>query len=607
MFREIMNCRLLFLTLLITLTISGQNNWQQNADYKIYVDVNVKKNTYSGTQEVLYTNNSLDTLNKVFFHLYFNAFRPESDMAERLSTGDDVNSRFDINIKDIEPNEQGYLKVKNIKQDGSDIESFVSDTILEVSLANPILPGETSLFSMSFNGQIPITIRRAGRDSPMGIKYSMAQWYPKISEYDYEGWNTAPYTGREFHGVWGDFDVTVEIDKDFIVAASGYLQSSDPENSKLGYLSGKKRVWNFLAPRVHDFTWAADSNYIHDVYPGPNGVKLNFYYKDDPKIIANWKTLQPVTAELMDFFNNYIGEYPYKQYSVVQGGDGGMEYSMLTLLNYGEELIPLISVTAHELAHAWFQGVLATNEMKHAWMDEGSASYFGELAESHVFKINFHPIFTERPYNDYISLAKSGQEMPLATNANRYRYNRAYEDAAYDKGFVFLSQLNYIIGEKAFKQTIKNYFDKYKFTHPLPNDLRRIAEQTSGILLNWYLTDWTHTTNKIDYAIESIESDKNKSIIKLERIGLMPMPLEILVKLKDGSEEFYYIPISLMRGEKDKPEYAKNWIQIDDWSWAYKKYQFKVDHKLDSIKSIDLNPTGLLADVDSLNNIIIFD
>ena len=125
--------------------------------------------------------------------------------------------------------------------------------------------------------------------------------------------------------------------------------------------------------------------------------------------------------------------------------------------------------------------------------------------------------------------------------------------------------------------------------------------------MNWYFTDWTHTTNKIDYAIESIESDKNKSIIKLERIGLMPMPLEILVKLKDGSEEFYYIPISLMRGEKDKPEYAKNWIQIDDWSWAYKKYQFKVDHKLDSIKSIDLNPTGLLADVDSLNNIIIFD
>ncbi len=601
------NYKFLFFALVFTLSINGQNSWQQNANYKIYIDVDVKKNTFKGSQEVLYTNNSPDTLNKVFFHLYFNAFRPESDMAERLNNGDDNNRRFDVNIKDLEPHEYGQLKVSNLKQDGLNIDSFVSDTILEVTLTNPILSGESSLFTMNFNGQIPITIRRAGRDSPMGVKYSMAQWYPKISEYDYEGWNTAPYTGREFHGVWGDFDVTIKIDKDFIVAASGYIQETDPNNNKLGYLSGKKRVWNFKAPKVHDFTWAADSEYIHDIYPGPNGVKLNFYYKNDPKIIANWKTLQPVTAELMDFFNNYIGEYPYEQYSVVQGGDGGMEYSMLTLLNYGEELIPLISVTSHELAHAWFQGVLATNEMNHAWMDEGSASYFGELAESHVFNIDFHPIFTERPYQDYISLATSGQEMPLATNANRFKFNRAYEDAAYDKGFVFLSQLNYIIGEKAFEKTIKNYFDKYKFTHPLPNDLRRVAEQSSGILLNWYLTDWTQTTNQIDYAIKNVESRKKKSVITLERIGLMPMPLEILVRYKDGNEEFYYIPISLMRGEKSKPEYADKWIQLEDWSWAYKKYEFEIKSKMESIKSIDINPTGLLADVDTSNNIIKFE
>ncbi len=601
------NYKFLFFALVFTLSINGQNSWQQNANYKIYIDLDVKKNTFKGSQEVLYTNNSPDTLNKVFFHLYFNAFRPESDMAERLNNGDDNNRRFDVNIKDLEPHEYGQLKVNNLKQDGLNIDSFVSDTILEVTLTNPILPGESSLFTMNFNGQIPITIRRAGRDSPMGVKYSMAQWYPKISEYDYEGWNTAPYTGREFHGVWGDFDVTIKIDKDFIVAASGYIQETDPNNNKLGYLSGKKRVWNFKAPKVHDFTWAADPEYIHDIYPGPNGVKLNFYYKNDPKIIANWKTLQPVTAELMDFFNNYIGEYPYEQYSVVQGGDGGMEYSMLTLLNYGEELIPLISVTSHELAHAWFQGVLATNEMNHAWMDEGSASYFGELAESHVFNIDFHPIFTERPYQDYISLATSGQEMPLATNANRFKFNRAYEDAAYDKGFVFLSQLNYIIGEKAFEKTIKNYFDKYKFTHPLPNDLRRVAEQSSGILLNWYLTDWTQTTNQIDYAIKNVESRKKKSVITLERIGLMPMPLEILVRYKDGNEEFYYIPISLMRGEKSKPEYADKWIQLEDWSWAYKKYEFEIKSKMESIKSIDINPTGLLADVDTSNNIIKFE
>jgi len=596
----------ILLFLLLTSYSFGQNYWQQEANYKIFVDINVKNNRYKGNQEIIYTNNSNDTLNKIFIHLYFNAFKASSDMAERLVSGDDVNTRFDINLKELEPEEEGYLDVFNLKQDNTDVDSFVSDTILEVTLANPLVPGQSSIFSMDFKGQVPITIRRAGRDSPMGVKFSMAQWYPKISEYDFEGWNTAPYTGREFHGVWGDFDVNIKIDKDYIVAASGYLQKTDQLNPKLGVKSGNKRIWNFIAPRVHDFTWAADPDYIHDIYPGPNGVKLNFYYKNDPKIIENWKALQPVTAELMKFFNENIGVYPYKQYSVVQGGDGGMEYSMLTLINYGDKFVPLVGVTSHELAHAWFQGVLATNEMNHEWMDEGAASYFGNLAESFVLKTDFYRSIMGS-YGSYLRLANSGREMPQSTNANRYKFNRAYESTAYSKGFVFLSQLRYIIGDEAFKKTIKNYFNTYKFTHPLPNDFRRIAEQSSGILLNWYLTDWTQTTNKIDYAIDKVEKVNKKSVISLKRIGLMPMPLEVLVKLKDGTEEFYYIPITLMRGEKTRPTYAESWTQVEDWSWAYKNYILEIDHELESVQSININPTGLIADSNSLNDIIIFD
>ena len=596
----------ILLFLLLTSYSFGQNYWQQEANYKIFVDINVKNNRYKGNQEIVYTNNSNDTLNKIFIHLYFNAFKASSDMAERLVSGDDINTRFDINLKELKPEEEGYLDVFNLKQDNTDVDSFVSDTILEVTLANPLVPGQSSIFSMDFKGQVPITVRRAGRDSPMGVKFSMAQWYPKISEYDYEGWNTAPYTGREFHGVWGDFDVNIKIDKDYIVAASGYLQKTDQLNPKLGVKSGNKRIWNFIAPRVHDFTWAADPDYIHDVYPGPNGVKLNFYYKNDPKIVENWRALQPITAELMKFFNENIGTYPYKQYSVVQGGDGGMEYSMLTLINYGDEFVPLVSVTSHELAHAWFQGVLATNEMNHEWMDEGAASYFGDLAESFVLKTDFYRSIMSS-YGRYIGLANSGMEMPQSTNANRYKFNRAYESTAYSKGFVFLSQLRYIIGNESFKKTIKNYFNTYKFTHPLPNDFRRIAEQSSGILLNWYLTDWTQTTNKIDYAIHKVEKSNKKSIITLKRIGLMPMPLEVLVKLKDGTEEFYYIPITLMRGEKKKPDYAERWTQVEDWSWAYKNYILEIDHELESIQSININPTGLIADSNSLNDIITFD
>ena len=209
-----MNKILLFL--LLTSYSFGQNYWQQEANYKIFVDINVKNNRYKGNQKIIYTNNSNDTLNKIFIHLYFNAFKASSDMAERLVSGDDINTRFDINLKELKPEEEGYLDVFNLKQDNTDVDSFVSDTILEVTLANPLLPGQSSVFSMDFKGQVPITIRRAGRDSPMGVKFSMAQWYPKISEYDYEGWNTAPYTGREFHGVWGALKFQILLLPDLI-------------------------------------------------------------------------------------------------------------------------------------------------------------------------------------------------------------------------------------------------------------------------------------------------------------------------------------------------------------------------------------------------------
>ena len=227
------------LFLFLSITVHSQNYWQQNADYKIEVDVNERNNTYKGNQEIVYKNNSRDTLNKIFFHLYFNAFKVGSDMAVRLKNGDDINTRFDVDISELKADEEGLLNVTNLKQDNIKVETYLSDTILEVTLAKPLKPGDSSIFTMDFNGQVPITIRRAGRDSPMGVKFSMAQWYPKISEYDYEGWNTAPYTGREFHGVWGDFDVTIKIDEDYIVAASGYLQESDPSNPKLGKKSGK--------------------------------------------------------------------------------------------------------------------------------------------------------------------------------------------------------------------------------------------------------------------------------------------------------------------------------------------------------------------------------
>ena len=594
----------LLLVAFFSFTVSAQY-WQQKVDYTMSVELDAKTADYTGVQKLVYTNNSPETLSKVFYHLYFNAFRPGSDMAIRLKNGGDRNGRFKVNIDSLSAFQSGYLKVSSLKQDGVPTKIIESGTILEVTLNKPLASGASTVLDLEFNGHVPDLVRRAGKNSKEGVAFSMAQWYPKMSEYDVDGWNTDPYTGREFHGVWGDFDVKITLDKDYTVGGSGYLQNADKIGK--GYSDRKKAktkkgkiTWHFIAPNVHDFTFAADTDYIHDIYPGPNNVDLHFFYKNNPEIIENWKNLQPLTAELMAFFNEKVGPYPYKQYSVIHGGDGGMEYAMLTLITGNRKFGSLVGVTAHEMAHSWFQHVLATNETKHEWMDEGFTSFISTLGTNKVLKAE-KDFPHEGSYNGYFRLAKSGVEQPQSTNANRYHYNFAYESTAYSKGAVFLGQLGYIIGRDNLYKTLQAYYNEFKFKHPVPNDIRRIAERVSGIQLRWYLTDWTQTTNTIDYGITSVEAKENATRISLERKGLMPMPLDVLIQYKDGTQEVHYIPITLMRGEKENP-YGLSWSVKKDWSWADPNYSFSINRSQEEIELITIDPTYYMADINRENN-----
>jgi len=595
------------LTLIFAFLINIMNAqyWQQKVNYTMEVELDPSTAQYEGRQKLVYTNNSPEALHKVFYHLYFNAFKPGSEMAIRLKNAADRNRRFKVDLDTLSLQQQGFLKVNRLTQDGIEVSVVDSETILEVLLNKPLLPGESTVFELDFKGQVPDVIRRAGKNSSEGVAFSMAQWYPKMAEYDREGWNTDPYTGREFHGVWGDFDVKITLDKAYTVAASGYLQNA--EDIGKGYSDRKRSkskngqiTWHYIAPNVHDFTWAADPDYIHDTYPGPNGVTLHFFYKNDPEIIENWKKLQADTAKIMAYYNTKIGPYPYKQYSVVQGGDGGMEYAMLTLITGGRNYDSLFGVTAHELAHSWFQHILATNETKHEWMDEGFTSFISALASNEILEKNIEfPL--EGSYRGYFNLALSGFEMPQRTNANRYKHNLAYESTAYSKGAVFLGQLGYIEGKEVLFEILQAYYKEWQFKHPLPNDFRRIAERISGLQLQWYLTDWTETTNKIDYAIAGIENRNTGSVITLERKELMPMPQEVLVVYKDGSASLHYIPISLMRGEKEN-DYNIDWAVHKDWTWASPFYELEIDQKKEAIETIVLDPSSLMADIDKNNN-----
>jgi hypothetical protein len=618
--------KFLLLSLVISASCFGQKKgyWQQKVDYKMSVELDVKTYQYKGNQELIYTNNSNDTLTKVYYHLFNNAFQPGSEMDMRLQNVKDPDGRMvtktkvgdktitESRITKLSPSEIGYLHVANLKQDGVSVTAKEVETILEVTLSKPILPGNSTKFTLDFTGQVPIQIRRSGRNNKEGVALSMSQWYPKMAEFDFEGWHADAYVAREFHGVWGNFDVQITIDKNYMLGGTGYLQNPNEigfnyQDEGVNVTVPKKQkmlTWHFLAPMVHDFTWAADTNYVHDKLKIANGTTIHFLYKNNPKIIENWKNAQPITAKIMEYYNKNVGDYPYKQYSVIQGGDGGMEYAMCTLILGEGTFDGLVGVIAHEMGHSWFQHVLASNESKHPWMDEGFTSFIETLVSNDMATKKVSNPF-EGSYKTYSRLVESGKEQPLSTHGDRYDENRSYSIASYVKGELFLSQLEYLIGKENQMKTVKRFYSDFKFKHPTPNDVKRTAERVSGALLDWYLVDWTQTLNTIDYGIKNVDAATNsmeKTVISLERIGRMPMPIDLLVEYTDGTKETFYIPLRMMGYEKPNPTPEIKRTVLKDWTWGNPNYFLEIPKGKTTIKKITIDPAGMMADVKRDNN-----
>ncbi|OYU83641.1 MAG: peptidase M1 [Flavobacterium sp. BFFFF2] len=596
--------------------------WQQQVNYKMEVQFDVKSYKYKGNLSLTYENNSGDTLRTLYFHLYPNAFQPGSEMDQRLQQIADPDRRMVNKLKneegktinksriaDLKPNEIGYLHLSSISQDGQELAGKEAGTIYELPLKNPLLPNKSTSVQLQFDGQLPIQIRRSGRNNKESVALSMAQWYPKLCEFDEQGWHADPYIAREFFGVWGNFDVSITLDKNYLVGGTGVLQN--PQEIGFGYEKPGAKVvqkvkdgnltWHFKAEKVHDFTWAADPTFLHDVYPGPNNVSLHFIYKNNPTLKDIWKKVQPLTATIMAFYNEHVGPYPYPQYSIIQGGDGGMEYAMCTLILGEGDLNGLTGLIAHEMGHSWFQQVLASNESKNPWMDEGFTTYIEDWVMNEMADKK-----TENPfkgsYDNYRFLAKSGKEQPLSTHGDRYDENRSYSIASYSKGAVFLAQLNYLIGDEFTQQTIKRFYKDFAFKHPTPNDLKRTAERVSGALLDSYLVDWTQTTNTIDYAIKTISPTDSGSTLVLERIGRTAMPIDLEITLQDGTVHYFYIPLRDMHFNKAKPKGYADWNVATDWPWAQSVYTLSLPWKPAEIKRAVIDPKEGIADVNLENN-----
>ena len=591
------------------------DRWQQRVKYVINVDMNVQTNRLAGKQKLEYWNNSPDTLFRVFYHLYWNAFQPNSMMDNRSRRQGTIVLRTDRNgndivdwdprvrdrIQNLKPDEYGYQKILSLKMNGRPEKFKVEETILEVDLDKPILPESRVVFDMEFEAQVPLQIRRSGRDnSTTKVRYSMSQWYPKMCEYDYEGWHPTPYVGREFYGVWGDYDVTISIDKKYIVAGTGYLQN--PNQVGYGYEkagsvvkrpTGDKMKWHFVAPNVHDFVWAADPDYVHVSRKLNDSLTIHVFYKPTNATAQQWENLLDIFQKAIPYIERTFGPYPYKQYSFIHGGDGGMEYPMATLLASP-------SGAVHEFMHSWYQGMLGTNESLYPWMDEGFTNY--AAARVWGYLNNDTGFVQASNYNSYFSLAKSNKEEPLSTHADHYNTNYAYGAGVYSKGAVFMEQLGYIVGAKVRDKILLEYYRLWRFKHPNAQDFINVAEKVSHMKLDWYKEYWIYSTKTIDYSIDSLWEENGKTNIRIKDIGLMPMPVDLRLTFKDGTKETHYVPLDLMYGEKPAENDSIPRKMYEAWHWTSPTYTIQTNRPLTDITVAEIDPSQRMADIDRKNN-----
>ncbi|CAM3299186.1 M1 family aminopeptidase [Rhodothermus bifroesti] len=604
--------------LLLALPLRSQTSplWQQQVHYHIDVHLDTKRHQLRGTSRITYFNLSPDTLQHVFFHLYFNAFQPQSMMAERNRHLPDPDRRVVPKIWQLTPETQGFYHVTQLSQENQPLQFWITDTVLKARLARPLAPGDSTVFEMHFLAQVPLQTRRSGRDNTEGIAYSMSQWYPKLAAYDSRGWHPDPYIGREFYGPFGTFDVRITLPACYTVGATGVLVNAheigrgydaistqawtrfDPRETGLKCTPGDSLTWHFTAENVHDFAWAADPDYIHEAWHD-DSLNVTYHLLFQPDVAERWRPMRQWVPWLMRYYSRRIGPYPYPQFTVAQAGDGGMEYPMINFITGRRSPFSLLSVTAHEAAHEWFYGVLASNENAYAWMDEGFTSFITTQAIAHF--VGQEPNHQEAALN-VVRLQQLGVYERLNTPADWFATNVAYGIAAYAGGEMLLDLLGYVISDSLRDAFLQAYYQAYRFRHPNPYDVEKVAEQLSGLRLDWFFEQLLNRTYTCDDAITALRQTATpegwRVALHLRRRGTLLLPVDLRLTLADGQTQWVHVPLDLMQGAKPVP---KDWIVAQPWLWTFPHYTLVLTLPARVVRA-ELDPLMRTPDHNRLNN-----
>ncbi len=500
--------KLFFILFLSIKCFSQQPYWQQEVNYTIEVTLDDKAHTLQGNASLEYINNSPDTLNFIWFHLWPNAYKNETTAyARQIFRNGDGKKRW----KDMKDKGQmdGLAFTVNgnkaiIEPDSEHID------VIKVILPEPLQPGRKANISTPFHVNIPTYSSRSGR---VDNSYILCQWYPKPAVYDHKGWHPMPYLDQgEFYSEFGSFDVSITVPSDYVIGATGVLQNEDERKKyiELGLQNnnGKSKLQKYspIAPgtvktlrykgdQIHDFAWFADKDFIirYDTAQLSSGKIIDVFTYGYEKGNKHWSKSVSYAEDAVRRYSNWIGEYPYPVVQAVEGPrnvmSGGMEYPMITLITSPTADEPYLdAVIAHEIGHNWFYGVLATNERQHAWLDEGINSYYQFRYEAEKYKTN--SIFGDmlpaqvktKPLDEfigtvYMAMSQIPMEEAIETHSANFSDKEKYGLIVYLKAAIWMYIVEVSVGREQLEKAMKAYYEKWKFKHPYPEDFKAVLEE----------------------------------------------------------------------------------------------------------------------------------
>jgi aminopeptidase N len=506
---------LLLLFTSISVTFAQQAYWQQEVKYDIDVALDDKNNALSGSETIVYKNNSPNTIDFIWFHLWPNAYKNDSTALLKQIKNDPSRQ------KKLESYTAGSIEGLNFKVNGKTAATEAHAKyidVIKVKLPKPMKTGESVTISTDFKVKLPSYFSRSGFADG---EFMVCQWYPKPAVYDKDGWHEFPYLDMgEFYSDYADFKVNITVPSQYIVGATGVLQTKEEldqyktigsknaanRNAKPVLYQAKNpngtKKLTYHMSNVPDFAWFADKGFViqYDTAKLASGKIVDAFTYYHNKDTTLWNNSIDYTKDAVKRYSNWIGEYQYPVVQVVEGpannSSGGMEYPTITLITSPDAKVETLdAVIAHEVGHNWFMSMLGSNERMHTWLDEGLNTYFQFRYEAEKYRSN--SIFGDAipaeirklPADQFLNriygvLDNIPMQAAIETPSDQFSTSEEYGMVSYIKTALWLYKIERKVGREKMDAAFKHYFNTWKNKHPQPEDLKAAFEQSTGTNLD---------------------------------------------------------------------------------------------------------------------------